>query len=78
MLLCTVMCEELAIPDNGSVSYSTVAVNDTGVLRYNLLTIVSFVCSEGFFLNGTQERECTVDVGSGIWTGIAVSCEGTY
>ncbi len=70
------MCEKLVIPENGSVNYSTTAVNNTGVLQYNLQTNAFIFCAEGFFLNGTQERECIVNLGSGIWTGIEAACEG--
>ncbi len=70
------MCEELILPDNGGVLYNSVAVNDTGVLRYDLQTIASFVCTEGFVLSGPQERVCTADQGSGVWTGNKTVCEG--
>ena len=69
-------CAPLAVPDNGRIAYSTVPVNESGELRYDLRTVVTFDCNVGYFLNGGSERVCMIVSEQGVWSAASTTCEG--
>ena len=69
-------CAPLVVPGNGTVEYSTVPVNESGELRYDLRTVVTFDCNVGYFLNGSSERECMTVSEKGVWSAASPICEG--
>ena len=61
---------------NGTVEYSTVPINESGAMRYELGTVASFACNAGFILIGFRERMCIDNTTTGVWTREPPICEG--
>ena len=78
MLLYThtaIKCSQLDPISNGIISYNP----DSVVGSYDLATIATHSCNEGFYLSGAITRECTGDISSsfGSWNGrSAPTCMG--
>ena len=78
MLLYThtaIKCSQLDPISNGMISYSP----DSVVGSYDLATIATHSCNEGFYLSGAITRECIGDISSsfGSWNGrSAPTCMG--
>ncbi len=68
MLHAGIQCEELPPLGNGSVSYH-IGTSFPG-------TIAMYICEDGFFLDGDDERNCiTGEAGSRtVWTGQEPQC----
>ena len=71
-------CAPVAVPGNGTVEYSTVPVNESGELKYDLQTVVTFDCNVGYFLNGKSERTCMTVSEEGVWSAASPNCEGIH
>ena len=73
---CTaIQCNDLNMPtfENGMVTYA-----EDNAAPFDLDTIATYECHDGFFLNGEAERHCTVGEGRssglGMWNGVAPTC----
>ena len=67
-----VQCPELPSIPNGLIEY----VEDDGA-PFDLGTMATYMCNDGFFLDGDDERSCTTrEVGTSIvmWTGQEPQC----
>ena len=71
-----IQCPSLESIENGMISYSTTATNQTYIFR----TVAAFSCSPGFGLSSSHTRVCVGDSNSseavGRFNGSAPSCEG--
>ncbi len=65
------MCSVLPLIINGVISYSDTA-------PFDFTTTATYFCNEGFFLQGSDRRECTGDSADtvGEWSGNAPVCSG--
>lgn len=75
-LLCVgTLCPSLPRVTNGSISYSPDKVPD-----FDLGTIVTYTCDQGFFLSDANAatRTCIEQSGVevGVWNGVAPTCQG--
>ncbi|XP_064387965.1 uncharacterized protein LOC135336171 isoform X3 [Halichondria panicea] len=68
-----IICSSLPIINNGVIRYSP---DTTGAFNY--ATVATYICNEGFFLDGVENRTCYGDVSStaGRWTDTAPVCSG--
>ena len=72
--LIEIFCSSLEDLVNGSIGYTTDEVEP-----FDFRTVASHSCSEGYYLNGNEQRLCT---GNGLsvagdWNGFAPICTGT-
>ena len=74
---CTaIQCNDLNTPtfENGRIMYA-----EDNAAPFDLDTLATYECHDGFFLNGEAERHCTVGEGRssgiGTWDGIAPTCD---
>ncbi len=70
-----IICSSLPIINNGVIRYSP---DTTGAFNY--ATVATYICNEGFFLDGVENRTCGGDGSSttGGWTETAPVCSGEY
>ena len=71
-----IVCDELETLENGMIVY---APDSTGP-QYDLNTVATYICDEGFELVGDENRTCE-DVGAGVvgeFSGTAATCEREY
>ncbi len=67
-----VQCSELPSIPNGSIVY---VEND--VSPFDLGTIATYMCNDGFFVDGDNERSCTIGqagTSNRVWTGQEPQC----
>ena len=71
-----IVCDELETLENGVIEY---APDSTGP-EYDLNTLATYICDEGFELVGDETRTCE-DVRAGVsgeFSGTAATCEREY
>ena len=75
-LLTAIVCDELEALENGMIVY---APDSTGP-EYDLNTVATYLCDEGFELVGDETRTCE-DAGAGVsgeFSGTAATCGCKY
>ena len=71
-----IVCSELPALENGMISYGP----DSEGPEYDLSTVATYTCNEGFALVGGDRMRTCVDVSngpSGEFNGTAPTCQGT-
>ena len=71
-----IVCDELETLENGMIVY---APDSTGP-EYDLNTVATYICDEGFELVGDETRTCE-DVGAGVsgeFSGTSATCERMF
>ena len=72
-LISGITCSVLPLISNGVISYSAATT-----ASYDFTTTATYSCNDGFFLQGSDRRECTGDSADtvGEWSGSAPVCSG--
>ncbi len=73
IIISGITCSVLPLISNGGISYSAATT-----APYDFTTTATYSCNDGFFLQGSDRRECTGDSADtvGEWSGSAPVCSG--
>ena len=76
IFLIAIVCDELEALENGVIEYAP----DSSGPEYDLNTVATYICDEGFELVGDETRTCE-DVGAGVtgeFSGTSATCERMF
>ena len=60
-------CEELIVPEEGTITYKFESVDFSGMLK-PVRTVAVYSCSEGYMLVGIDQRICQESGDAAVWS----------